>query len=259
MYRFLFVDLTTEKTPANLRPGPALDAIQAALEEALGIFYSEYSAGPRMRCPTVRVAKSAEDRVGGEIAINLRDEIPEAPDALAYHSTTNGVPDIEVGCDLFANLVDDEGSLSCGVSHEVFELLGDPGANGWKDRQDGSNVSDAEEVCDIVQNTGFKVGDAFISNYLLPAFFVPGSEGPWDHLSVMSSQYDISHGYSIQAVSPQDVTQVVGNNMRMHGRRVVLTKGNLNAIQEKRKRTFTSRTYRRGIRLGAVAKVYAGA
>ena len=75
---------------------------------------------------TLAVSKH-EDRQRGDIAAHFRDNIPEAPDALAYHTVTDGIPDIELGCDLFSSLGDEGDSLSSGAGHEVLELLLDPG------------------------------------------------------------------------------------------------------------------------------------
>ncbi len=248
-FRFAFYDHTTDATPAKLKPASVFLLLAQAMTDATHIF----SDNARANLSTFRVVKDLNDRIGGrEIGVHFRDTIPEAPDALAYHQTVGGVPDVEIGVDLFSNLVDDGESLSSGLSHEIFELINDPGANGWKDRQDASGLCDAEESCDVVQNTGFKLGDAYISNFLLPTFFIPHSEGPWDYLGVMKSQYDISHGYNIQATSPQHIAQISSDvkNFRMNENHLwVMVKGELTEMQLKRKRLHTSRTYRRGIRL----------
>lgn len=260
MFRFVFVDLTTDETPAAMRPAPHFDVIIKAMEAACKTF----SDNARTNTCTFRVAKGPGDRIGGEIAVNFRNKIPEAPSALAYHTTTNGVPDIEIGVDLFTNIQDDSDSLTCGLSHELFELLNDAGANGWKDRQDGSGIADAEEACDMVQNTGFMAEGCFISNFLLPNAFIPASEGPWDYLGVMKKQYDTTHGYGIQSIGARKTKQVEGEaaentvmqmkfnpdtHMRVEDDKVVFIDGKLDKKHIDRKRRFTSRTYRRGIRL----------
>ncbi len=248
-FRFAFYDHTTDATPAKMKPTQAFAALVKGMSDATHIF----SDNARANLSTFRIAKDVNDRIGGrEIGVHFRDTIPEAPDALAYHQTVGGIPDIEIGVDLFSNLVDNGDGLSSGLSHEIFELINDPGANGWKDRQDGSGLCDAEESCDVVQNTGFLLGDIYISNFLLPSFFIPQAEGPWDYLGKMRSQYDISHGYNIQATSPKHIAQVTGDakSFRMNENHLwVMVKGELTEKQIERKRLTTSRPFRRGIRL----------
>jgi hypothetical protein len=257
-FSFVIIDLTTDATAAAMKPGPVLDPIAAALEEQIANdFAPAHGAAP---C-AFRVGSGPTDRATNEIAINLRDTIPEAPTALAYHQVVNGVPDIEVGVDLFTSLTSGSESLSSGIDHEVLETLGDAGANGWKDRADSSGQMDAEEMCDFVQNTGYSASNGVaLSNFVLPSFFVPGAPGPWDHLGVMKDQRDVSQGYGIVAVTPTETSQIGGDKRAevsprpklgqatIDGRCVCVT-GVLTAAQRARKSHPYSRAHRRGIRL----------
>jgi hypothetical protein len=254
-FSFVFVDLTTTATADLMKPARVFDALIADLEEQIdGPFAGAFGS---VIC-RFRVASAPEDRDPGEVAVNFRDTIPEAPGALAYHTVTNGVPDIEIGVDLFTNLNDDQDSVSSGVSHEILELLGDAGANGWKDLQDGSGLTRAEELCDTVQNTGYRGGHGcWMSNFLLPSAFVPGADAPWDHLGIMISQDDYSSGYEVQATAPTDAQQVVGGITKERhglvyvGGRFIFARGadRLTFLQKRRKSHPYSRTYRRGVRL----------
>jgi hypothetical protein len=239
MLCFVLIDLTTTATPSELRPTPAiLTEIAAALQEQIDGEWQE--AWDTLAI--VRVGSGPDDRDPDEIAIHLRDAIPEAPGALAYHTVTNGIPDIEIGVDLFTSLTEGLDSVSAGGSHEVLETLGDVGANGWKDK--GAGIMGAEEVADPVQNTCYptKTGPT-VSNFVLPSYFIPGSAGPWDHLGVMKTQDDISNGYEIQAPSPTDVSQAAKDFAR-DGLPIRGTIRNPNV-----KKHPHSRTYRRGVRL----------
>jgi hypothetical protein len=93
-YAFVLIDHTTSATPANLAPGPFLSSLALALLEFCVTFDSSRGF---LTSDSVRVASSPTDRLAGEVAVNFRDTIPEAPGALAYHQVTNGVPDIEIG------------------------------------------------------------------------------------------------------------------------------------------------------------------
>lgn len=239
-FSFVLYDFTTDKTPDHLRPVTSFRRmIAAALEQIQGPMAREYGS---VIC-SFRHALSADDRIRGEIAINFRDEIPEAPGALAYHQVTDGVPDIELGCDLFSSLVDDSESISGGFTHEISELLGDPGANEWADK--GNGLMAAKERCDVVQNTGYLARNGvWVSNFLRQSYFIPGSDGPWDYLGVMKSQDDISNGYEIQARSPTQVEQV--NGLVLHGSWARAVE-NLSELALKRKAKHHSRTARRGV------------
>ena len=248
MLSFVLVDLTTDVTPMQLRPVSQLPAIAAALTEQTSTCYAEAYGN---EAPTFRV-DVATNRKPEEIAINFRDTI-DVPGALAYHMVTSGVPDIEIGVDLFTDLTDSSESVSGGVSHEVLETLGDLGANGWKDK--GNGLMGAEEVCDPVQNTGYKTSNGvYVSNFVLPSYFVPGSAGPWDYLAVMKSQDDLSNGYEIQTPSPTDFSQAMTKpgwghalNKLIGGGGKPRIGGSLTDIQKARKRSKYSRATRRGL------------
>lgn len=252
-YCFVLIDLTTSTTPDALRPAPIFDALMADLQEQID---GPYAAARGKVTTSFRVGAGPDDRGPGEIAIHFRDTIPEAPSALAYHTVTNGIPDIEIGCDLFTTLKDGPDSLTGGVSHEVLETLGDPGGNGWKDLQDASNKTRAEENCDIVQNTGY-VGShgCYLSNFIYEALFIPGAPPPYDYLGVLQSQTDRSNGYEILATAPTDGAPVqgfLGEGQNLHeGHHVHLAEDStpLTELQLRRKAHPYSRTYRRGVRL----------
>lgn len=212
----------------------ALPAIRDALDEQCNGHYSEHHGGFYV---IRNGGTNPNDRQPNEVAINIRHTIP-VDGALAYHTVSNGVEDIEVALDLVNGLTDNVESLSVAISHEVLETNGDPGANGYKMRDDGQ-TADAEEMCDWVQNTGYQATNGvWVSNFLLKAAFIPGMVGPWDYMTVMKSQYDISHGYGIQV-------DIVGN--RVIQGHTVRKVGVMSALQENRKRHAYSRARRRGL------------
>jgi len=247
-FSFVLIDLTTTKTPNALRPASSFSALVAALQEQAIQYGQEYG----MPSVAFRIGTGPTDRTTNEIAIHFRDDISEAPGALAYHQTVLGVPDIEIGCDLFDSISGSGESISSGVSHEVLETYGDPGANAWDEKQDGSGLMGAQEICDPVQNTGYATSNGvYVSNFVLRNYFVPASSGPWDFMGVMKKQNDYSNGYEIQAGAPTQTSQVGG--MRglalHHGKPVFIVGAELTDKQYKRKTNPYSRTYRRGVRL----------
>ncbi len=252
----VLIDFTTSATPANLKPTPEYlaDLVIALTEQVQGPFATEYGPQP----VTLRVASSQTDRGATEYAMNFRDTL-DVQGALAYHTVVNGVPDIEIGVDLFTTLgttysPGDE-PMSQGCGHELLETLGDIGANCWEGM--GTGVMRAREECDTVQNTGYAASNGlWMTNFLLRAAWIPGAAGPWDYMAVMKAQDDYSNGYEVQASPPSTTTQVgalaapkrLGESIG-HLLGSVYLVGTLTTLQMKRKASHYSRTYRRGARL----------
>lgn len=241
VYNLVLIDLTTDATSAALRPAQVL----SQLIDAAGAFVETLSQEYMGVSVTFRVGADPTDRQVNEIAVNFRDTLPGAPGALAYHQVLAGVPDIEIGCDLYGNLIDDGKAMSVGFTHELAEMLGDPGGNGWKDK--GTGTMCAEETCDMVQNTWWKTPNGVaVTNFLWPNYFIPGSAGPWDHLGVLASPDDTSHGYEIRALSPDSIQQVpLVTLMKSPGG--VHHVGYLTPEQRRAKSHVYARTRRRGL------------
>ena len=220
----------------------ALPAIRDALDEQCNRDWSQAHGGFYV----LRVGEHPEDRLPGEVAINIRHTIP-VNGAIAYHQVTAGVPDIEVGLDLTSDVIRGTDSASAVISHEVLETNGDRGANGWKTRTDGL-TNDAEEACDFVQNTGYAMSSGvWVSNFLLPVVWIPGAPGPYDHMGKMRSQYDVSYGYGITCQIGN--VQQIGASARAAAQPAsrILMMGEVSGLARKRKAGPYSRTRRRGL------------
>jgi len=87
-------------------------------------------------------------------------------------------------------------AISVTASHEALEMLADPAANGYS--FNGARLMWAREVCDAVQaNTYRIVANGFrvpVSNFVLPAFFNPWADGPYDHLGVLDEAFSLAKG-----------------------------------------------------------------
>lgn len=59
-------------------------------------------------------------------------------------------------------------------SHEVLETLEDPHVDGT-------------EICDPVSWNEYRVGGVPVADFVLPAWTVPGSSGPWDYADALKS------------------------------------------------------------------------
>lgn len=258
---FVLIDLTdgalaNEATIAGTSASAVLDDISTALGEQANRDVAEWWGGAY----TFRVAKSAADRMPGEVAINIRPSLPDAPGALGFHYVTAGVPDIEIGLDVIEGLTKGNACLSAVISHEVCETIGDPGANRWAERRDGKLR--AMELCDTIEDTTYLTSNGVeVSNFLLPAAFVPGAPAPWDQLQVLTDQDGMTPGgYDIEASAPNDVSQVTprhgaalrGNLKPASGLDRVVYAKRAQPFEGKhlaRKKHPFSRTSRRGVRL----------
>lgn len=91
----------------------------------------------------------------------------ESGDNLGYHELTlNGQPISKV----FVKTTLAAGQrVSTTASHELLEMLIDPGAQMWAQNDDGAMY--AYEVCDAVEEEEYKIGDVWVSDFVYPSFF----------------------------------------------------------------------------------------
>jgi hypothetical protein len=118
----------------------------------------------------------------------------DIPDALGYHDVaSNGLPYGDVFAD--GQTLDE---ISETISHELKELIGDLYANRWRTRvSDG--VAFAEEACDAVQGTPYRVDGILCANHVNDSWYQEGSKGPWDHMGELNGPFEQTHGgYTIQ-------------------------------------------------------------
>jgi hypothetical protein len=91
----------------------------------------------------------------------------EAADNLGYHELTlNGQPISKV----FVRATLKAGQkVSTTASHELLEMLIDPGAQMWAQHSDGAMY--AYEVCDAVEEVEYQIGGIWVSDFVYPSFF----------------------------------------------------------------------------------------
>jgi hypothetical protein len=221
---------------------PTLEQIAAALEQQANVHVAPEWGGSYI----VRVAAVAEQ---GEIPCYILDALPQAPEAAALHDVHGGVPIVFAARNAFTSFLVGERSLSEGLSHEVCETIGDPSASIWSDRGDGS--SEALELCDRLQGSTYDVDGVTVANFLHRSAFFNFAQGPYDYLSVLQGQQDKTpQGYVI--------LRDVGGNER-HAEKLgffkypeghsVFAEGVIEEHHLAKKGHFTSRSYRRGLRL----------
>lgn len=107
----------------------------------------------------------------------------DTPGDLGYHDDDASIPEAKIFC---ADDMRYGEEISVTSSHEILEMLADPTA-----QRLGPLIGGAQylvEVCDPVEadEDGYLKGGVKVSNFTLPAYYQPGSTGPWDfcgHLS----------------------------------------------------------------------------
>lgn len=124
-------------------------------------------------------------------AIYILDDSTQA-DALGWHTEDNqGNP---VGF-VFARTAQQDGtSWTETASHELLEQLADPWAcNAAVATWQGRPAAIAWENCDPVENDGYSVGGALLSNFVLPAWFTGGGNR-WDFLGRLKAPLTMTKG-----------------------------------------------------------------
>jgi hypothetical protein len=185
---FVLIDASNGATTANgekLLP-EALTKAAAILEVYANRDVAAHWGGAH------RVRAGTADAIQpGEVATVTHDVIPEAPSAIAYHDVNGvGVPTINDAITLSDSLFGVGNSWLVAMAHEIAETIADAACNIWRD--DGQGTEYAQEACDAVEAQSYEVtttaGDSgYVSNFLTPAFFTPGSLGPYDHMSTVGA------------------------------------------------------------------------
>jgi hypothetical protein len=92
----------------------------------------------------------------------------------------------------------DSDKISLAASHELAEMLVDPGNNLWC--ADGNGMFYAYEVCDAVEAKHFRVNGFAMSNFVYPAFFESfhkRKSAQFDHMKLLKRPFHIlNDGYS---------------------------------------------------------------
>ena len=129
--------------------------------------------------------------------VQLLDEPHGAQDAGAYgYHVRQGKDYIPQGkvfttmCERFHE------SWTAVASHEVLEMLGDPQVNIEIRRMltNGTIELWPQELCDATQEQAYSIDGLQVSNFVLPEYFIDGSDGPYDFLHKLKAPFSISDG-----------------------------------------------------------------
>jgi hypothetical protein len=177
----------------TVRHRPAAGVIEA-VAEALTV-QVERDFGPAWGATSVRFT------VGGRgDKIHFFDSAHQAGDYGWHIVDAHGLPYAHVFADPSISARSDwlsgDASISSSASHEVLEMLADPAANEYS--FNGARLLWAREVCDAVQANTYRIVArgmrVTVSNFVLPAFFNPWADGPYDHLGVLDKPFSLAKG-----------------------------------------------------------------
>jgi hypothetical protein len=138
------------------------------------------------------------------------DDAKEAT-TLGYHDLTkNGQPISKV----FVRATIAAGQkVSVTASHELLEMMIDPGAQLWAQHTDGRFY--AVEVCDAVEDEEYEIDGIWVSDYVHPSFFESWDHPPWiqfDHLKKVSQPFQtLQNGYQIVSEGQSSVKEIFGS------------------------------------------------
>jgi hypothetical protein len=173
-----------------------------------------YHVAPKWsRLPWTVYFSGKNSFVPGASILNLVDNIPEAPDAMGYHSeNSDGSFFGNIGVKTVPGTVlTGRDSVSTVVSHEAIELYGDATVNRWADSDGG--MSYPVELCDAVQSGFYAINGVSVSNFLLPAWFDNFKTSPaqFDYLNTLSAPFTLApQGYTVVRNQGTGETQVWG-------------------------------------------------
>jgi hypothetical protein len=154
------------------------------------------TTGPKEGCWSLLLLDNADQ--AERLHTDFRKEFgPEAKSIVAYHDY-KGFPVAMVFAQTALNSkssLDDRHKLSLAASHELAEMLVDPGNNLWCET--GKNTYFAYEVCDPVEHQHFFVRKLAMSNFVYPAYYEPyrkTGSAQFDHMGNVKKPFQILPG-----------------------------------------------------------------
>jgi hypothetical protein len=198
-----FVLLNEGKISDAAHGGHLTPAILGKIAAASTTYLNQYVAAYWGGIGThgVRAGASKTDVHAGEIVCAIVDALPDAPDAVAYHDVAGKAVPVVFLARIQCN-----------------SLLSGP-----------DSVSSA------------LTHELAVSDFVLPAFFAPGSAAPWNYLGSKSADTALKSALATAPGGYQIRSGAGGHEVQVQG---MIPESHL-----ARKRNWSSRTYRRGVRL----------
>lgn len=150
------------------------------------------------------VLKATDGPVAGTWGMVFLDSADVA-NALAYH-TDEGLPLSKV----FVKTILDAGeSVTVAATHELAEMLVDPGCNGWV--MDPHGILFTLECADAVEESIFEVDGFQVSDFVYPAWFgQPGTQ--MDHCRVLTAPFTLARGGYSTTLQAGNMQQTFGSS-----------------------------------------------
>lgn len=171
------------------------------------------------------------------------------PPAVAFYATDIGLPASDIVVCTYVDQLDVDGAIAyhsvdaagrpvcfmlppadpldaTPLSHEILEAIGDATCDRWEKKPDGSEI--AVEVADPVQGDSYTIDTHVItpepvlaikvSNFVLPSYFDPNGQPPFDAMGVLSAPFGIAPGGYAVVIAP------TGNEHDVFGDRAAAAK-----------------------------------
>lgn len=184
---------SSAKLPLGIKPAPFTAAMQR--------FVTEFLA-PVWGCPAI--LQWSGGAAAGWMNLEMVDSL-EDENAIAYHNfdpAIQGIPYGKIG--VYESYEEGTGDLGVPFSHELAEMLVNPGINLWggaalmTNDAEGNVTSDvplrAYEVADPVERTYFELDGVRMTNFVYPAYFQPWRAGRLDYLGLLTHAGQILEG-----------------------------------------------------------------
>lgn len=208
-------------------------AVDYALLHCFGpVWGGAYSCRPDL--PEMRASLPGPARV---VSLEARSDVA---DAAGYHT------DAVIRCfrDDLPSLTTGAFSFPVVISHEIFEVAGDPGCNQWVDRGDGNEI--ARELSDTVEGFCFcpvpqgRPGAGIsISDFLLPSFFDPSGLAPYSFCNKPTAPFALP--------SDSGANYQIVRSVNERGARQVQAMGQIHSGRLLAKSHASSRSSKRGL------------
>lgn len=169
------------------------DEAMAFLEKALAVQLREVAEAYGWDPPGVTFSSLSAIVPSAEAAgIDFMDD-DGVPEAIAHHGYYAGFPWSIIG-------VGETYSWTGAASHEAVELAGNLRLDQWALGPNGTRWP--KELADPVESDSYPIDvEIFgtrrtveVSNYVLPAYWKEGSNGPWDRLGTLKGPFTIAPG-----------------------------------------------------------------
>jgi hypothetical protein len=196
MQRIAFLNHSTDPKVTTV----LLQEIAAACERQLHEHYAPFWQSAGIPVTALLFAQEAKSTDALVVVFDHADQAG----VLGYHDVTPaGLP---YGRVFLSPILESGGtcltggnSLSCTLSHEVLEAVGDPYCNWWAEMGPKfPGLEEALELCDRVEGDSYEIDRVSVSNFLGPRAFRHGT-GPYDWLTFLHSPWELRPGgYAIR-------------------------------------------------------------